>query len=582
MDCERLSLHHVLDIQQLTQLAQPLGIFHLALELLDAHGTVIIPSHCADGTCQQARRGLWVTVCQEGQAQAAQHVEGGMVVGVPIRPCSTALGVLLACQHHMPAPGADSAALIAVLSALVKPCHTIARQQLEIDHLTTEILTRYEQLTVLFDFGRHSNPSGEPGQLFELVTNKIAQLYGASYVINLYHKDAMQYLAVADHAPVRSLPELTARALPLCQHTVQEVYATKRPVVYNTLPATTLDATLPLYTAILAAPILVGNQWYGTLNILGTDADKPFLQSDIVFAALVAKHMGIFLANHRLYQRLEAAHQSQKIEAMGRLAGTIVHDFNNVLFAILGYGELAQEELPPDNPARQHLDSMLNFARRAGDRVQQILTVSRRDTQPYAPVPLIHVTQEVLALLHGSLPSTITLHSALPTTGCHVLGNSTQLHQVLMNLCTNAIHAMQAQGGSLHVHLTETDLDDDMVARHGIPPGTYVCLSVRDTGRGMAPEVLERIFEPFFTTKGIAKGTGVGLPVIYSIIQRHSGAITVASTPGQGTTFQVFLPLLEAPSTPHATTARAHAAFREPILCVDDNDVEIQVGEEVQ
>jgi signal transduction histidine kinase len=482
----------------------------------------------------------------------------------------------------MPAPGPDSAALIAMLSALVKPCHTIARQQLEIDRLATEILTRYAQLTVLFDVGRHSNPSGEAGQLFELVTNKIAQLYGASYVINLYHKDTIQYLAVADDAPVRPLPELTARALPLCQHAVQEVYAIRRPVVHNTLSATALDAAIPLYTAILAAPILVGNQWYGTLNILGTDAEKPFLQSDIVFADVIARHMGIFLAHHRLYQRLEAAHQAQKIEAMGRLVGSIVHDFNNVLFVILGYGELAQEELPPDNPARQHLDSILNAARRAEDMVQRSLTVSRRDTQPYAPVHLIHVIQEVLALVRGSLPSTITLRSVLPTTGCHVRGNSTQLHQVLMHLCTHAIHAMQAQGGSLHVHLTETDLDDDMVARHGIPPGTYVCLSMRDTGCGMAPEVLEHIFEPFFTTKSTARDTGVGLSVIYSVIQRHSGAITVASTPGQGTTFQVFLPLLEDPNTPHATTARAHAAFREPVLFVDNNDAEIQVGKGVQ
>ncbi len=582
MDFERLPLHHVLDVQQLTQLAQPLALCHLTLELLDAHGAVIIPSHCADSACQQARRGLWATICQEGQAHAVQSAGGGMVVGVPIRPFSPTLGVLLACQHHTPAPGPGNAALMAVLSALVKPCHTIAMQQLEMDNLAIEILTRCEQLTFLFDFGRHSNPLGEPAQLFELATNKIAELYGASYVINLYHKDTIRHLAVADDMPVRPLSELTARALPLCQHAVQEVYATQRPVVHNSLPATALDAATPVYTAILAAPILVHNQWYGTLNILGTDANKPFLQGDIALADLAAKHLGIFLANHRLYQRLEAAHQSQKMEALGRLTGTIAHDFNNILFAILGYGELAREELPPGNPAREHLDIMLKSARRARDMVQQILIFSRRDTQPYAPVPLINVTQEVLALLRGLLPSTVTLHPALPTTGCNVLGSSTQLHQVLMNLCTNAIHAMQVQGGILQVHLTETDLDDDMLARHGIPTGTYVCLSVRDTGCGMTPEVLEHIFEPFFTTKSTDKGTGVGLSIVHGVIQRHGGAITVASTPGQGTTFQVFLPLLEAPSTPHVTAARAHAVFQEPMPFVDDNDAEIQVGKGVQ
>jgi signal transduction histidine kinase len=455
-------------------------------------------------------------------------------------------------------------------------------QQLEIDNLAAALLTRYEQLAFLFDFGRHSSLLGEPAQLFELATNKIAELYGASYVINLYHKDTIRHLAVADDTPVRPLSELTTRALPLCQHAVQEVYATQRPVVYNTLPATALEAATPVYTAILAAPILVHNQWYGTLNILGTDANKPFLQSDIALADLVAKHLGIFLENHRLYQRLEAAHQSQKMEALRRLAGTIVHDFNNILFAILGYGELAREDLPPGNPVRAHLDIILNSARRARDMVQQILTFSRRDTQPDEPVHLIDVTQEVLTLLRSSLPSTIELQPALPTTGCNVLGNSAQLHQVLMNLCTNAIHAMQTQGGILQVHLTETDLDDDLVARHGIPAGTYVCLSVCDTGCGMTPEVLEHIFEPFFTTKTTEKGTGVGLTVVHSVIQRHGGAITVASTPGQGTTFRLFLPLLEAPRMPPATTVRAHAASRESMLFVGDNDPKIQAGEGVQ
>ena len=162
------------------------------------------------------------------------------------------------------------------------------------------------------------------------------------------------------------------------------------------------------------------------------------------------------------------------------------------------------------------------------------------------------------------------------------MGNSTQLHQALMNLCTNAIHARQAQGGSLQVRLAETDLDDDMVARHGIPTGTYVCLSVRDTGCGMTPEVRERIFEPFFTTKGTDKGTGVGLSVVHSIIQRHGGAITVASTPGQGTTFQVFLPLIEGSQYATCHDYPCTGSVSGVHAVVDDNDAELQVGKGVQ
>jgi signal transduction histidine kinase len=174
--------------------------------------------------------------------------------------------------------------------------------------------------------------------------------------------------------------------------------------------------------------------------------------------------------------------------------------------------------------------------------VQQILAFSRQQKPKRQPVQLAHITQEVQTLLRGSAPSAIELRYPCPTIQGRVLGDPTQLHQVLMNLCTNAVHAMHEHGGVLEVHLTEVEVNVDFAMRQGIPPGTYVCLTVSDTGCGMPPEVLEHIFEPFFTTKAEGRGTGMGLSVVHGIIQSHGGSITVASTPGQGTTFQVFLP----------------------------------------
>src|SRR5499426_4176079 len=242
--------------------------------------------------------------------------------------------------------------------------------------------------------------------------------------------------------------------------------------------------------------------------------------------------------------RLEAQlRQAQKMQAIGTLAGGIAHDFNNILAAILGYSELALYDVPHGSRMQRHLEEVLTAGKRARDLVQQILAFSRQRPPERQPVRLHLLISDVLRMLRASLPSTIAIHPFLTSTAGTVLADPTQLQQVLMNLCTNAEHAMRDTGGVLTVHLDVVEVTADFAAAHApLTPGPHICIMLRVTGHGMAPEVMERIFEPFFTTKAVGEGTGMGLAVVDGIIASHGGAITVTSILGQGTTFAIYLP----------------------------------------
>jgi PAS domain S-box-containing protein len=245
--------------------------------------------------------------------------------------------------------------------------------------------------------------------------------------------------------------------------------------------------------------------------------------------------------------RLEAQlRQAQKMQAIGTLAGGIAHDFNNILAAILGYTELALYDIPHGSRMQRHLEEVLTAGKRARDLVQQILAFSRQRLPERQPVQLHLLIRDMLRMLRASLPSTITIQPHLMPAAGRVLADPTQLQQVLMNLCANAEHAMRAAGGVLAVQLEAVEITPDFAAAHApLTPGPHACIMIRDTGHGMAPEVMERIFEPFFTTKAVGEGTGMGLAAVDGIIASHGGVITVASTPGQGTTFAIYLPRLD-------------------------------------
>ena len=270
--------------------------------------------------------------------------------------------------------------------------------------------------------------------------------------------------------------------------------------------------------------------------------------------------------------------QAQKMEAIGTLAGGIAHDFNNILTPILGYSELVVERLPTSSEERKLVQEIRAAGMRAKELVKQILTFSRQTEQEQQPVQIHLIIKEALKLLRSSIPATIVIHHNIVDCGM-VMADPTQIHQVLMNLCTNAYHAMRETGGELRVSLSVVELTaQDYLDNIDLLPGPHVQLSVRDTGCGMSKELQERIFEPYFTTKKQGEGTGMGLSMVQGIVQSHHGHITVYSEPDHGTEFQVYLPQVKVLGEGLAEEAEPVAIPRGSgtVLVVDD---EVAVGQ---
>ncbi len=272
--------------------------------------------------------------------------------------------------------------------------------------------------------------------------------------------------------------------------------------------------------------------------------------------------------------------QAQKMDAVGTLAGGIAHDFNNILAAINGYTELTRMVVAENSPAHEHLGAVLKASSRATHLVRQILAFSRQQRLERRPIQLLPVVAESLMLLRATIPSTIEFETSLPTNAPTVLADATQIHQILMNLGTNAWHAMKDGTGRLKVSLERFVVD----ALHAetqtrLRPGLYARVSVGDTGKGMDKATLQRIFEPFFTTKAPGEGTGLGLSVVHGIMDSHEGAITVYSQPGEGTIFHLYFPAHSVEATTVVSDARLTPRGRgERILFLDDEDLLVTLG----
>jgi len=262
---------------------------------------------------------------------------------------------------------------------------------------------------------------------------------------------------------------------------------------------------------------------------------------------------------------------AQKMDAIGTLAGGMAHDFNNILCAILGYTELALVDPQIKGMSRDNLQMVLKSAHRAKELIKRILTFSRPTDTERHPLKLGTILKEAVKMLNATLPSSIAIQVDIQTDEDVVVADATEMHQVIMNLGTNAGHAMKSNGGRLDYELESLHLEAGAAAGLAMPPGDYVHLIVRDTGRGMSHEVVERIFEPFFTTKAAGRGTGLGLTLVQKIVSRSGGYIKVNSHVGEGTTFQIYLPLSQEPPAPAPVDKdqllRGH---REQILVVDD------------
>jgi PAS domain S-box-containing protein len=274
--------------------------------------------------------------------------------------------------------------------------------------------------------------------------------------------------------------------------------------------------------------------------------------------------------------------QAQKMESIGQLAGGIAHDFNNILAAIIGNLYLIKMDMADKPAILEKLENISVATRRATDLVNQILTFSRQGKQEREPIALNDVVLEALKLLRASVPATIRIKTELTETPA-VLANATAVHQVIMNLGTNAWHAMRDQTGMLKIEMIVVEVDEDFVkTRPDLHPGRYVQLSVSDTGCGMDRATLEHIFEPFFTTKGVGEGTGLGLAVVHGIMKSHYGGISVYSQPGQGTTFHLYFPVIETKATVREIEAAPIPRGQgEHILFVDDEEALADLGKKM-
>ena len=279
-------------------------------------------------------------------------------------------------------------------------------------------------------------------------------------------------------------------------------------------------------------------------------------------------------------EMLEQLVQAQKMEAIGTLAGGIAHDFNNILGAILGYAEMAYEDSLQGSVNPSDLNQVVQAGHRAKDLVKQILSFSRKAEAQKVPLQPATLLKESIKLLRSSIPTTIDIQQDVDSETDLILADPTQIHQIIINLCTNAYHAMEETGGTLSISLQNKVLSQqDLLGHPDVQSGQFVLLSIRDTGSGITPEIQERIFDPYFTTKEVGKGTGLGLSIVHGIVKSSGGFITCHSEIGAGTVFEIILPTFLEQIIPEKKENNVVPAGTERILFVDDEEILATMGQ---
>jgi len=269
------------------------------------------------------------------------------------------------------------------------------------------------------------------------------------------------------------------------------------------------------------------------------------------------------------------------MESVGTLAGGIAHDFNNILGIILGNAELAMDDVPEWNPAKFNLKEIRTASLRAKDVVRQLLSFARKTRLEKKPTNIVSIVKESLKLLRSSIPTSIEIHRNISADIDTILADPTQINQVLINLCTNANHAMP-DGGIIDVILKSVELNENVTAQYpDLNPGRYVSLTVSDTGHGIPKEDMDRIFDPYYTTKDVGKGTGMGLAVVHSIVKEHNGIITVKSEPGKGTTFTIFFPAVDKEAVVESEPYEKLPMGNEKILFIDDEESIVNIARQM-
>ncbi|MCP4671142.1 MAG: response regulator [Desulfobacula sp.] len=277
-------------------------------------------------------------------------------------------------------------------------------------------------------------------------------------------------------------------------------------------------------------------------------------------------------------------HQAQKMESIGTLAGGIAHDFNNILFPIVGHVEMLLDDVPEKSPFQSGLNHIYTGALRARDLVKQILTFSRQESGELKLMKMQPMIKEALKLTRSTIPTTIDIKQDIQPDCGAINADPTQIHQIIMNIVTNAYHAMEENGGEMKINLKDIEFETPDLFNPDIKPGKYACLSIADTGKGMDNELVKKIFDPFFTTKEQDKGTGMGLSVVHGIVKNMNGAVKVYSEPDKGTEFHVYLPLAEAVKEQEQETAHEKTVIQggtEHLLLVDDEKEIIEMEKDI-
>jgi len=283
--------------------------------------------------------------------------------------------------------------------------------------------------------------------------------------------------------------------------------------------------------------------------------------------------------NEQLQHQL---HQAQKMEAIGTLAGGIAHDFNNILSAVMGYAEMVLMQAEPGSETAHNLQQVLKASNRAKSLINQILTFSRRKAGETRPLEVTPIVKETVALLRASLPKNIEIRAVIEDGLYTISADATQIHQVLMNLCTNAAHAMEPEGGVLEISLKNIRIGpEDIVRFPGIQSGRFLKMMVSDTGQGIDPLIVDRIFEPYYTTKEPGKGTGMGLSVVHGIVKSHGGSIAVQSRPEEGTRFELVFPRREPKTLEPDRKIESLPQGEGSILFVDDEEILVELGQQM-
>jgi len=328
-------------------------------------------------------------------------------------------------------------------------------------------------------------------------------------------------------------------------------------------------------------PIKYNTKVVGVINVYTEEGHERSTDEER-FLEGVADTVATMIVRSRMEEerkRLEeSVRQGQKMEAIGTLAGGIAHDFNNILTSILGYAALIKDECQQESQMADDLEQILQAGNRAKELVRQILTFSRQhEKEPQLVQPWL-IAKEALKLLRASIPAFIEIRSHISSDGCAIWGDPTRIHQLFMNLCTNAYQAMRQSGGLLDVSLGPVCLIASLIGEIGtLAAGEYVKLTVADTGIGMAPDIKKRIFEPYFSTKGAEDGTGLGLAVVYGAVAEMKGDIVVCSELGEGTTFEVYLPLAKEVRAESLISHETLPRGTEHILCVDDEQPIVEI-----